>query len=53
MQDNSAFVLMSCSRCQRLHEPGAVDVSHPICPQCAALATRPQQAPFRIRPLAR
>lgn len=50
---NTAFVLVSCTQCQRLHEPHVVDVSHPICPNCAGASTRPPQAPFQIRPLVR
>jgi hypothetical protein len=53
MQANTALMLMSCTLCQRLHEPHAVDVSHPICPQCANLATRPPPAPFQVRALGR
>ena len=48
---NTALVLVSCSQCQRLHEPSVVDASHPICPSCAAAATRRSQAPLQIRPL--
>jgi hypothetical protein len=48
---STALVLVSCTQCQRLHEPPAVDVSHPICPSCAAAATRRPQQPFQIRPL--
>jgi Zn finger protein HypA/HybF involved in hydrogenase expression len=32
---STALVLVSCTQCQRLHEPHVVDVSHPICPSCA------------------
>jgi hypothetical protein len=50
---NTALVLVSCTQCQRLHEPLVVDASHPTCPSCAAAATRRPPAPFQIRPLGR
>lgn len=47
---HAPILLVSCTRCQRLHAPLREDVANPLCGRCALPGARP---PAQRRPRSR